>query len=65
LHAVERPNVTVFFTPEIPGPMATIHAGWAADDGYETCPFLTKEEAMAFASKRYGVTWGAKQEGPP
>jgi len=57
VHASNRPNVTVFYTPEQPGRMVTFHAGWAADDGYETCPFPTKEEAMAFATKRYGVSW--------
>lgn len=57
VHAVERSSVTVFFTPEIDGQFVTIKAGWAADDGHSTCPWPTKEDAMAWASKAFGVTW--------
>lgn len=48
-------RATVFSTPEQVGRLVTIHAGWAADNGYETAAFATKDEAIEFCWKRWRV----------
>lgn len=44
---------TVWFQPEEPGGMVTLHAYWGADNGVETATFPTKEEAVAFCWRRW------------
>jgi hypothetical protein len=43
----------MWFMPEEPGPMVTLHASWGADFTGETSAFLTKEEAIEFCRKRW------------
>lgn len=43
----------VWFIPEQPGPMVTMHACWGADFMGETAVFPTKEEAVDFCWKRW------------
>lgn len=46
---------TVFFMPPDDGPLVLMKAAWAADNGVETCVFVTQEEAIDFAWKRWRI----------
>lgn len=41
----------VWFIPEEPGDIVTIHAHWGADFNGSTAVFRTKEEAIAYCRK--------------
>ena len=43
----------VWFIPERPGRMVTMHACWGADFAGETAVFPTEAEAVAFCRRRW------------
>ena len=51
----ERPGALVWFSPEEPGEIVTLHAYWGADNGVETATFPTKAEAIEFCWRRWRV----------
>ena len=46
---------TVFYMPPTDGPLVSTKAAWGADNGAETCVFVTQEEAIDFAWRRWRV----------
>ena len=46
---------TVFYMEPTDGPLVSTKAAWGADNGAETCVFVTQEEAIDFAWRRWRV----------
>lgn len=53
----------VWFIPEQPGEMVTLHACWGADFCGSTAVFRTKEEAVAFCHKAWNREPIIREEG--
>ena len=49
-------RATVTRHPGDEGPIVILKPFWYADNGYETCSFPTRDEAIDFAKRRWGVT---------
>lgn len=48
-------RAVVEYVPEERGSLVTMHACWLADNGCETAVFPTKQEAIDFCWKRWGM----------
>lgn len=58
-------RATVTYSPGFEDERMVMKPYWYADNGYETCSFTTKEEAIAFCWKRWRVPpEGVRIDGP-